>query len=134
MHRWWLVQEVFREGFNKLRDRREGVDNEVGRGKGQTIIVVATKETIAVAAGEATLNSLFTLVTFREIVSAIGLRGFSANFVSDDNLKWAGTVGSNMPITLNLLHIMVVLILKKSLSAFLSLTSFLGGGGRVLDL
>ena len=102
MRQWWLVQEVFRESFNKLRDRREGVGNEVGRGKGQTTIVVATKETIAVAVGEATLNSLFTLVTFREIVSAIGLRGFSANFVSDDNLKWAGTVGSNMPITLNL--------------------------------
>ena len=41
---------------------------ELGEEKGRTIVAVATKGTIAVAAGDTTLNSLITGVNFREIV------------------------------------------------------------------
>ena len=45
-----------------------GADNRAGRGKVLTTLVVATKRTIVVTVGEATLNSLITRVTFGEIV------------------------------------------------------------------
>jgi len=45
-----------------------GIGSRVGEGKGRTIVAVATKRTIAVVAGETTLNSLITGVTFGEIV------------------------------------------------------------------
>ena len=47
---------------------------ELGEEKGRTIVAVATKGTIAVAAGDTTLNFLITGVTFREIVlSGLGV-------------------------------------------------------------
>ena len=60
------------------------------------VIVVTAKEIIVVAAEEKTLNSLITFLRN----SAIRLLCFNSNSVIDGNLKWAWTVGSNMPISL----------------------------------
>ena len=44
--------------------------------------------------------------------SAIGLRCFNENSVIDDNLKWAWTVGSNIPITFSNIPITLTLALN----------------------
>ena len=72
-------------------------------------VAVATKRTIAMAIGEATLNFLITGVTFKEIMLS-GLGGFIGNFVSDGNLKWTGTVGDRSLILHIYYHILISII------------------------
>jgi len=68
-------------GVDSNESGEDDIDSRAGSRKGRTTVVVTTKETITIAVRETTLNSLITGVTFGE--SAIGLRGFSANYVSD---------------------------------------------------
>ena len=61
-------------GVDNERSGEGGVCSRTGERKGQTIAAVATKETIAVAAGKIILNFLIIGVTFREIVlSGLGV-------------------------------------------------------------
>ena len=54
-------------GVDSNESREGDVNSRAVRGKGQ-ITAVAIKETITMAVGEATLNSLIIRVTFGEIV------------------------------------------------------------------
>ena len=47
---------------------RSSVNSRTGEGKGRTTVAIATKGAIAATAGEATLNSLITGVTFGKIM------------------------------------------------------------------
>ena len=55
-------------GVDSKISEEGGVRRRAGEKKRRTTVAVATKGTIAVAVGEATLNSLITWVTFGEIV------------------------------------------------------------------
>ena len=82
--------------INNNESGEGSVGSRAGRGKGQTIFVVATKRTIAIAVGEATLNSLITGVTFREVV-LLGLGASMETFLVMTILNGLGQLAATYP-------------------------------------